>query len=810
MKKYNIISESVDETVVSEYKVIEKNKKTYQTENELEKEFILMLQQQSYEYKNFNSEKEMIKNLRAKIENLNKITFSDSEWNRFFSSVISNPNLKREDKTSLIQDIKRINFIFDNGQEENLILLDKKNIHNNSLQVINQFKNVGNAKNKYDVTILVNGLPMVHIELKRRGVALKWAFNQIDRYLDESFWANSGLFEYIQIFVISNGTETKYYSNSCRENQINKIGRIKRVNNSFEFTNYWADAKNKRILDLVDFTRTFFSKHTILNILTKYCVHTVDKTLLVMRPYQIVATERILKQIEIAQNYDLQGSIDAGGYIWHTTGSGKTLTSFKTAKLATEIDNIKKVIFIVDRQDLDYQTMREYDRFEKGAANSNSSTAILKKLIEDDKKKIIITTIQKLSIFVKKNPKHDIYSQQIVMIFDECHRSQFGEMHRLITKSFKKYYIFGFTGTPIFSNNMRVDSTSLLKTTDNTFGKRLHTYTLSNAIEDNNVLPFKVDYLKSMDIKEDIEDKEVYSINTEQLFSSNERIKKITEYILKHFEDKTLRNWSYNHFVIDNVLSLAKDRNHRAKIKETKINGFNSILAVSSIDLAKKYYLEFKKQMQKEESKKLNIALIYSFASNEDTAYYSLANEDNENTDKLDNSSKKFLNSVINDYNNMFSTNYDISSEKFQNYYKDISLRMKNREIDILIVVNMFLTGFDAPTLNTLWVDRNLNMHGLLQAFSRTNRILNDVKRHGNIVCFRNLEKQTNDSLRLFGDENSTGIVLLRKFKDYYDGFTAKDGSIIVGYKELIETLYRNFPLDNWEVLGQNRKKGIC
>lgn len=622
-------------------------------------------------------------------------------------------------------------------------------------------------------------------------MAIQEAFNQINRYNRESFWASSGLFEYVQIFVISNGTHTKYYSNTTRAQHVKdstegsaKVG--KRTSNSFEFTSWWADATNRPITDLVDFAKTFFAKHTVLNILTRYCVFTTDHLLLVMRPYQIVATERILNRIEVSTNYKKLGTVEAGGYIWHTTGSGKTLTSFKTAQLVSKLVDVEKVIFVVDRKDLDYQTMREYDKFEKGAANSNTSTAILSKQLSDPNARIIVTTIQKLDRFISRNDGHAIFDGHVVLIFDECHRSQFGDMHAAITKAFKNYHLFGFTGTPIFAINSSSGGRPDFKTTQQAFGDKLHTYTIVDAIADKNVLPFKVDYISTVREAEDIEDKKVSDIDREAILSAPERISNIVKYIREHFDQKTKRNSYY-------------------KIKDRRLAGFNSIFAVSSIDVAKKYYTEFKKQLADLPSdKQLKIATIYSFGVNDEDAD-GMIDENSEDTSGLDVSSRDFLDSAIVDYNKMFSTSYDTSSDKFQNYYKDVSERVKNREIDILIVVNMFLTGFDATTLNTLWVDKNLRLHGLLQAYSRTNRILNSVKTFGNIVCFRNLEKATNESIALFGDKEASGIVLLKAYGDYYHGY--KDGDKEVrGYESLVKELQERFPVGERIIGEQNQK----
>lgn len=790
MKNINVLASTNDATVVSEYVAEEVTEYGYQTEADLEKEFIKNLTEQGYEYVSIKNENELISNLRAQIERLNDYKFSDTEWKNFFTECISNKNEGIIEKTRKIQeDFVQILKTYD-GMSKNIKLIDKKNIFNNRLQVINQYEEEkGNHNSRYDVTVLVNGLPMIHIELKRRGVAIREAFNQIDRYQRDSFWAGSGLYEYIQIFVISNGSNTKYYSNTTRESHIKEKNesarrRSKKTSNSFEFTSYWADANNKVISDLVDFTKTFFARHTILNIITKYCVFTSEDLLLVMRPYQIAATERILNKIEISTTYKKMGKIDAGGYIWHTTGSGKTLTSFKTAQLATSLPYIDKVLFVVDRKDLDYQTMKEYDRFQKGAANSNSSTNVLKKQLESSDGKIIITTIQKLDRFIKQNKKHDVYSKHVVIIFDECHRSQFGDMHNSIIKSFKYYHIFGFTGTPIFSVNANSGSKNVLKTTPQAFGEKLHTYTIVDAISDGNVLPFRIDYIGKVMPVDDIKDKQVSAIDIEKAMGDPRRISMITEYILEHFDQKTMRSSTY-------------------KLKGKRVNGFNSIFAVSSIPMAKKYYIEFKKQLE-EKNIDLKIATIFSYSANEDSQ--GGFDEEGFDTEELDKSSRDFLESAIDDYNKMFNTNFDASGEKFQNYYKDLSQRMKNREIDILIVVNMFLTGFDATTLNTLWVDKNLKMHGLIQAFSRTNRILNSVKTYGNIVCFRNLEEATNEAIALFGDKDAESIVLLKDYDSYYYGYEDENGKYHKGYSEIVNEIKEKFPLGE-PIIGERKQK---
>lgn len=813
MSFYNVVSESEESTVVSEYKSEEKRSDAYQSEEELEKEFIHLLTEMSYEYLPIHNKDELLPNLRKKLEELNSYSFTDTEWEQFYNNCIAGKNDGIVEKTRRIQEDNVQILHRDNGETKNITLFDKKNIHNNKLQVIHQYEeNGGNYKNRYDVTVLVNGLPLIHIELKRRGVNIREAFNQIDRYQRDSFWANGGLFEYVQIFVISNGTNTKYYSNTTRYNHIKEMNseRKGKTSNSFEFTSFWADEKNRIIPDLIDFTKTFFAKHTILNILAKYCVFTSENMLLVMRPYQIVATEKILNRIQISYNYKKYGSVAGGGYIWHTTGSGKTLTSFKTAQLASKLPYIEKVLFVVDRKDLDYQTMKEYDRFEKGAANSNVSTAVLKRQLEDDKSKIIITTIQKLSTFVKKNIGHAVFDKQIVIIFDECHRSQFGDMHKAITKYFKKYYLFGFTGTPIFAVNAGASKNPNLRTTEQAFGDKLHTYTIVDAINDKNVLPFRVDYIKTMDKEPDIDDKDVWDIDREKAYLAPERISKVVTYILEHFAQKTKRDKWYQFRQLVNVEEVAKAKNGRdtQEIKnKTFIKGFNSILAVSSVEAARLYYTEFQKQMKEHPEQAIKIATIYSFAPNEEEDNGFLGEENSDDTSALDSSSRDYLESAIKEYNAYFGTNYDTSADKFPNYYKDVSLRMKNKDIDLLIVVNMFLTGFDATTLNTLWVDKNLKMHGLIQAYSRTNRILNSVKTFGNIVCFRNLQKRTDEAISLFGDREAGGIVLMRGFKDYYNGYVDERGDKHDGFVDMIAELTSKFPLEVERITGEKAQK---
>ena len=823
MPQYNIIAESQEYTVVSEYDHVATPAENYQSEADLEKEFIRLLQEQGYDYLPIHKEADLISNLRAQLEKLNHYSFSDSEWERFFNECIANQNDDIVAKTQKIQDdyiqvLKR-----DTGESQNIKLIDKDNIHNNSLQVINQYvEEGGNYDTRYDVSILVNGLPLVHVELKRRGVQLKEAFNQINRYQRDSFWAGCGLYEYVQIFVISNGTNTKYYSNTTRANHLKEQepdgrNKSKKTSNSFEFLSFWADSNNKTITDLLDFTKTFFSKHTLLNILTKYCVFTSEKMLMVMRPYQIAATERIIQRINVANNYKFYGSIRGGGYIWHTTGSGKTLTSFKTAQLASKLPYIDKVLFVVDRKDLDYQTMKEYNRFEEGAADGNTSTAVLQRQLENKDKnggyhdyRIIITTIQKLSIFVQKNKNHPVFQQRVVIIFDECHRSNFGEMHSAITKNFKKYNLFGFTGTPIFAQNAGTGGDMRLKTTQQAFGDKLHTYTIVDAINDENVLPFRIDYVNTIKEKEGILDQKISAIDREKAMASPERISQVVKYILEHFDQKTKRSSYYSFRVLDDINKVAGAKKGEVVPEhktEQKLNGFNALFAVASIPMAKAYYNEFKRQQAElPEAQRLKIATIYSYGANEEEVDGILAEENPESTTQLDQQSRDFLEGAIQDYNKMFSTNFDTSSDKFQNYYKNLSLRMKNRDVDLVIVVNMFLTGFDATTLNTLFVDKNLKQHGLIQAFSRTNRILNSVKTFGNIVCFRDLQQATDDAIALFGDKDASSIVVLKDFLSYYDGYDTEKGKHCYGYKELVEQLQDEFP-EGQTILGEDAER---
>ncbi len=793
MSSFNMVAQCPESTVVAEYIPAEVRSDFYQSEAALEKAFIKQLCSQGYEYADIHDEKGLVANLRRQLELLNNYSFSDKEWKQFFTQYLANANEGIEEKTRRIQEDSVLNLTRDDGTTKNITLLDKKNIHSNRVQVINQYEETQGAHDtRYDVTVLVNGFPMVHVELKRRGVAIREAFNQIKRYQRDSFWASSGLYEYVQIFVISNGTHTKYYSNTTRDAHIREQSgsgrrKSKKTSNSFEFTSYWADGNNKIIADLVDFTKTFFAKHTLLNILARFCVFTSEKLLLVMRPYQITATERILQRIELAHNYKKAGTLAAGGYIWHTTGSGKTLTSFKTAQLATRLPYVDKVLFVVDRKDLDYQTILEYDKFEKGAANGNNSVRVLTEQLESSKTRIIITTIQKLAIFVAKYPKHPVFQQRLVLIFDECHRSQFGELHTAITRAFKNYHLFGFTGTPIFAENASGSGNPLLKTTEQAFGDKLHTYTIVDAINDGNVLPFRIDYINTVKMAEGVKDCKVRAIDIEKALAAPERISAVVRYILENFDRKTCRSFFYT-------------------VKGQRLAGFNSIFAVSSIPVAILYYKEFKRQLQ-ELHRDMAIATIFSYQPNE-------ADPEDEsfNTAELDDTSRDFLEAAIADYNAAFNTNYDTSADKFQNYYKDVSRRMKKREIDLLIVVNMFLTGFDATTLNTLWVDKNLKQHGLIQAYSRTNRILNSVKTFGNIVCFRDLQKETDEAIALFGDKDAGGIVLLKKYEDYYNGFDEEkpngESRHHEGYRELIDSLLTRFPLGQ-QIVGEDEEKSF-
>ena len=800
MDDYKIIVEQEHSTVMAHYDIPKKDAEGYQSEAKLEAAFIKQLQAQGYEYVKVKDEAGLLVNLRRQLELLNDVSLSETEWMRLLP-MISNEQMTIQDKTEMIQGKGYVLALkMDNGLTKNIKLIDKNNIYNNRLQVINQYEVADGAhKNRYDVTILVNGLPLVHIELKRRGVDIKEAFNQINRYLRDSFWAGRAMFDFVQIFVISNGTETKYYSNTTRyaKEQETTGGQRKQKTdgNTFEFTSYWTDQENTLLTDIRDFTTTFFAKHTLLNILTKYCVFNVDKQLLVMRPYQIAATEKILQRIQTAIYNKWQGTTRAGGYIWHTTGSGKTLTSFKTAQLASRMEQVKKVLFVVDRKDLDYQTMKEYDNFEPNCANSNSSARILQKQLKDDSVSIIITTIQKLSNLMKPNIydtderlREILQKENIVLIFDECHRSQFGDMHKDIVRRVKKYMMFGFTGTPIFAINSGASSKYM--TTAQLFGgepdkqgkptKPLHTYTIINAIRDKNVLRFHVDYSRTMRMRENVDTKLVWGIDTDEALHDPKRISIVSRYILDHFVEKTNRR-------------------------------FNSLFAVDSVKSAIMYYNELKRQMQESGTQQLKIATIFTYNANEaesDEWGFEGEGENPEGTGGLDATSREALQRAIDDYNQMFGTSYTTEGESFQSYYKDVSLRMKNKELDLLIVVGMFLTGFDAKTLNTLWVDKNLKMHGLIQAYSRTNRILNAVKNCGNIVCFRNLEDATNKSLGIFGDENASGMVFMKSYEDYYkNGYEDEQGKQHEPYTELIQQLLREYPVEGLANIVDVEKK---
>ncbi|RDF08357.1 type I restriction endonuclease subunit R [Haemophilus sputorum] len=758
MIQYKTIAESNNFIVLDQYKkfVMEEPNAGYQTEGSLEREFICDLQAQGYEYlQGLNNHDALVKNLRVQLQRLNNVVFSDAEWQRFLEEYLDKPSDSLIEKTRKIHDDYIYDFVFDNGRIQNIYLLDKKNLANNAVQVINQFEQTGSYDNRYDVTILVNGLPLVHIELKKRGVAIREAFNQIHRYSKESFNKENSLFKYIQIFVISNGTDTRYFANTT-----------KRDKNSYDFTMNWATATNTLIKDLKDFTATFLQKHTLLNVLVNYCVFDVSDTLLIMRPYQIAATERILWKIKssyLAKNWS---NTDSGGYIWHTTGSGKTLTSFKAARLATELDFIEKVFFVVDRKDLDYQTMKEYQRFSPDSVNGSESTAGLKRNIEKDDNKIIVTTIQKLNNLMKSEDKLPIYDKQVVFIFDECHRSQFGEAQKNLTRKFKKYYQFGFTGTPIFPTNALG-----AETTASVFGIELHSYIITDAIRDEKVLKFKVDYndvrpqFKSIETEKNLE--ELTKLEKKQAFLQPKRIKQIAQYVLDNFKQKTHRFNAGN-------------------------NGFNAMFAVSSVDAAKAYYQTFK-QLQSAVKNPLKIAAIFSFAANEEQDAIGDIVDESFEVEAMNSSAKEFLKSAIDDYNGYFATNYDVDAKSFQNYYRDLAKRVKNKEVDLLIVVGMFLTGFDAPTLNTLFVDKNLRYHGLIQAYSRTNRIYNSTKSFGNIITFRDLEQDTIDAITLFGKSNTRNIVLEKSYQEYMEGFTDA-GEARRGYLEVIAELQERFP----------------
>ena len=756
MTQYKTIVESNHFIVLDQYnKFVEEPNAGYQTEGSLERELIRDLRAQGYEYlQELNNHGELIKNLRIQLQRLNNVVFSDAEWQRFLEEYLDKQSDSLIEKTRKIHNDYIYDFVFDNGRIQNIYLLDKKNLANNAVQVINQFEQSGSYDNRYDVTILVNGLPLVHIELKKRGVAIREAFNQIHRYSKESFNKENSLFKYIQIFVISNGTDTRYFANTT-----------KRDKNSYDFTMNWATAKNTLIKDLKDFTETFLQKHTLLNVLVNYCVFDVSDTLLIMRPYQIAATERILWKIKSSYLVKNRNNKESGGYIWHTTGSGKTLTSFKAARLATELDFIEKVFFVVDRKDLDYQTMKEYQRFSPDSVNGSESTAGLKRNIEKDDNKIIVTTIQKLNNLMKSEDGLPIYDKEVVFIFDECHRSQFGEAQKNLTSKFQKYYQFGFTGTPIFPTN------SLgAETTESVFGVKLHSYIITDAIRDEKVLKFKVDYndvrpqFKSIETEKNLE--KLTALEKKLAFLHPERIEQIAQYVLDNFKQKTHRFNAGN-------------------------NGFNAMFAVSSVDAAKAYYQTFKR-LQSAIPNPLKIATIFSFAANEEQDAIGDIVDESFEVDAMNSSAKEFLKSAIDDYNGYFKTNYDVDTKSFQNYYRDLAKRVKNKEVDLLIVVGMFLTGFDAPTLNTLFVDKNLRYHGLIQAYSRTNRIYNSTKNFGNIVTFRDLEQDTIDAITLFGKSNTHHIVLEKSYQEYMEGFTDA-GVARRGYLEVIAELQERF-----------------
>ena len=758
---YNTIAETQNYIILEEYTKLSKvceAPSTYQSEHALEREFIEDLIAQGYEYlPQLTTPAALLNNVRTQLQNLNSVTFSDVEWQRFVEEYLDTPSDNLVEKSRKLHRDYIYDFVFDDGHIQNIYLVDKKNIIRNKVQVINQFEQKGSHANRYDVTILVNGLPLVQIELKKRGVAIREAFNQVHRYSKESFNSESSLYKYLQLFVISNGTDTRYFANT-----------VKRNKNSFDFTMNWARADNALIKDLKDFTATFFQKNTLLQVLLTYSVLDVSDTLLVMRPYQIAATERLLWKIKSAYQAKQWSSPKGGGYIWHTTGSGKTLTSFKAAQLATQLDFIDKVFFVVDRKDLDYQTMKEYQRFSPDSVNGSASTAGLKQNLTKNDHKIIVTTIQKLNNLMRGEEHLPVYNQQVVFIFDEAHRSQFGEAQKNLKKKFKKYYQFGFTGTPIFAENALGS-----ETTASVFGSKLHSYIITDAIRDEKVLKFKVDYnnvrpqFKSIEKEQD--EAKLSAAENKRLLLHPERIKEIATYILRNFRLKTHRTEGSN-------------------------KGFNAMFATSSVEAAKCYYQALN-ELQKDSPRPLKIATIFSYAANEEqNAIGEITDESFEPT-AMDVTAKEFLEKAIADYNAMFKTNFSLESQSFENYYRDLSNRMKNKEIDLLIVVGMFLTGFDAPTLNTLFVDKNLRYHGLMQAFSRTNRIYNSTKSFGNIVAFRNLEQATVDSLTLFGDSSAKNMILEKSYEEYLKGFEDKDtGKTCRGYNKIVKELKEQFP----------------
>lgn len=771
MSEYKPIVESNNFIVLDKYTPIDQQGVGFQTEADLERELIQDLINQGYEYlPNLTSPKKMFDNVRGQLQNLNDVLFSDAEWNRFCEQFLDKSSDNHIDKTRKIHNDYIYDFVFDDGHIQNIYLVDKKNIAKNKVQVISQFKQKGSQANRYDVTILVNGLPLVQVELKKRGIAIREAFNQVHRYSKESFNSENSLFTYLQIFVISNGTDSRYFANTT-----------KRDKNSFDFTMNWAKSDNTLIKDLKDFTATFFQKNTLLKVLLHYSILDVNNTLLIMRPYQIAAAERILWKIKSSYQAKKWRTTESGGYIWHTTGSGKTLTSFKAARLATELDFIDKVFFVVDRKDLDYQTMKEYQRFSPDSVNGSENTAGLKRNIEKDDNKIIVTTIQKLHNLIKSETDLPIYNKQVVFIFDEAHRSQFGKAQKNIIEKFKKYYQFGFTGTPIFPENALGS-----ETTASVFGRELHSYVITDAIRDEKVLKFKVDYndvrpkFKSIESEQD-EEKLLASENKEALLHP-ERIKEISQYILDNFRRKTHRSNAHS-------------------------KGFNAMFAVSSVDAAKLYY-ETLNDLQKNSDKPLKIATIFSYAANEEQSAIGEILDETFEPSAMNSSAKEFLTLAIKDYNNLFKTNYGIDSKEFQNYYRDLAKRVKNKEIDLLIVVGMFLTGFDAPTLNTLFVDKNLRYHGLMQAFSRTNRIYDSTKTFGNIVTFRNLEQATIDAITLFGDKNTKNVVLEKSYKEYMEGFTdIATGEARRGYIDVVKELQERLPSTNNIITEKDKKE---
>ncbi|WP_069791313.1 type I restriction endonuclease subunit R (plasmid) [Cyanobacterium sp. IPPAS B-1200] len=773
MSEYKTIAESDNFIILEKYTKIEQQGGSYQSENDLEKELIQDLINQGYEYlPHLTTPTKMLANLRTQLENLNNVQFSDKEWERFGVEYLDKPNDTHIDKTRKIHNDYIYDFTFDDGHLQNIYLLDKKTIARNKLQVIRQFEQKGSSLNRYDVTILVNGLPLIQIELKKRGVAIREAFNQVHRYSKESFNIDNSLFKYLQIFVVSNGTDSRYFANTT-----------KRDKNSFDFTMNWARADNTLIKDLKDFSATFFQKNTLLNVLINYSVFDVSNTLLIMRPYQIAATERILWKINSTYQTKKWSTTEGGGYIWHTTGSGKTLTSFKAARLATELDFIDKVFFVVDRKDLDYQTMKEYQRFSPDSVNGSGSTAELKRNLNEDDNKIIVTTIQKLNNLIKGENDLPIYTKQVVFIFDEAHRSQFGEAQKNIRKKFKKFYQFGFTGTPIFPQNALG-----AETTATVFGRELHSYVITDAIRDEKVLKFKVDYndvrprFKQFETEKD--EKKLTSAENKQALLHPERIREISQYILKNFRQKT----------------------HRLQAGG---KGFNAMFAVSSVDAAKLYYESFK-HLEKDSHNPLKVATIFSFAANEEQDAVGDIPDENFEPTAMDSTAKEFLKAVIDDYNQMFKTNFGIDSNGFQNYYRDLAKRVQNQEVDLLIVVGMFLTGFDAPTLNTLFVDKNLRYHGLIQAYSRTNRIYNATKTFGNIVTFRDLEEDTIKAITLFGDKNTKNVVLEKSYQEYMEGFTdVVTGEARRGYLEVVEELQQRFPNPD-EIVKEKDKKDFA